>query len=200
MSITSVQAITNHLIIMRTARSGPYPHITLQAAVMYSNIMMLINFYPSNSSNPELFFFDTDTSQENDTGENIRLCMDLEFTMYNVTIASLTKRTTAAPYYPALRLNFACLPPNIVQLTFKNTTQYSRQTVSAIMKRQYKSPCPANNVHCRDEPVATDTVYSKTPAIDNGSKIAQFFVGIKSMFTDIYGMKTDSQTFSALEE
>ena len=42
------------------------------------------------------------------------------------------------------------------------------------MKKHYKSPFPANNVHRRDEPVATDNVYYNTPAIDHESKIAQF--------------------------
>ena len=38
-----------------------------------------------------------------------------------------------------------------------------------------------------------------TPAIDNGCKVAQFFVGTKSMFNDVYGMKTDSQFINTLE-
>ena len=45
------------------------------------------------------------------------------------------------------------------------------------LKKRYKSPFPACNVHCRSEPVATDTVYSDTPAIDSGITTAQFFVG-----------------------
>ena len=31
---------------------------------------------------------------------------------------------------------------------------------------------PVANVPCRDEPIATDTVYADTPAIDNGSTVA----------------------------
>ena len=125
--------------------------------------------------------------------DNIRICMELELdasdaTRTDVIIASPTKTIPSTPDYPALRPYFAWLPPNIVQLTFKHTTQYARQTVSAIMKKHYKSPYPANNVHRRDESVATDTINSNTPAIDNGSKIAQFFVGTTSMFSDVYGM------------
>ena len=59
------------------------------------------------------------------------------------------------------------------------------------MKKHCRYPYPANNAHQRDKPIATNTVYSDTPAIDNGSKIAQFFVGTRSMFTDVYGMKSD---------
>ena len=35
--------------------------------------------------------------------------------------------------------------------------------------KQYMSPNPALNVHRYSEPVATDTIYSNTPAIDNGA-------------------------------
>ena len=58
--------------------------------------------------------------------------------------------------------------------------------MSAILKKYYKSLFPAMNVTCRDEPVITDTIYSDTPAIDNGCKQAQIFVGTKSMYTYIY--------------
>ena len=72
--------------------------------------------------------------------------------------------------------------------------------MSAILKKYYKSPFPAVNVTRRDEPVATNTVYSDTPAIDNGCKQAQIFVGTKTMFTDVYGMKTDSQFINTLKD
>ena len=91
-------------------------------------------FDPINSPEPEQFFFDADTSLTPDTDNIIQLCMELEVTPHNITIASPTKTTTTTPDYPALCSYFAWLPPNIVQLTFKHTTQYARQIVSAIMK------------------------------------------------------------------
>ncbi len=57
----------------------------------------------------------------------------------------------------------------------------------------YKSPFPALNVHWRDEPVATDMIYSDTPAIDSGTAIAQVFVGTESLITDVYAIKTVCQ-------
>jgi hypothetical protein len=56
------------------------------------------------------------------------------------------------------------------------------------------------NVHCRDEPVATDTVFSDTPAIDGGETAAQIFVGTKSFVTDVKGMKSESQFVNTLED
>ena len=54
------------------------------------------------------------------------------------------------------------------------------------LKKRYKSPFPACNVPRRSEPVATDTVYSDTPAIDSGITTAQFFVGTDSMVCKVY--------------
>ena len=55
-------------------------------------------------------------------------------------------------------------------------------------------------MHQRDEPVATDTVYSDTPAIDSGITAAQFFVGTQSMVCDVYPMKTDKQFVNVLPD
>ena len=41
--------------------------------------------------------------------------------------------------------------------------------MATMLKKHCKSPFPALNVSRRNEPVATDTVYSDTPAINNGS-------------------------------
>ena len=72
--------------------------------------------------------------------------------------------------------------------------------MSNILKKHYKSIFPALNAKHRDEPVATDTVYSDTPGIDNGYKQAHKFVGTKTMFTDVYGTKTYSQFVNTLED
>ena len=45
------------------------------------------------------------------------------------------------------------------------------------MKRHLISRNPALNVPRRHEPVATDTIFSDTPAADSGVKQAQVFVG-----------------------
>ena len=45
------------------------------------------------------------------------------------------------------------------------------------MKRHLKTRNPALNVPRRHESVATGTIFSDTPAVDSGVKIAQVFVG-----------------------
>jgi hypothetical protein len=55
-------------------------------------------------------------------------------------------------------------------------------------------------MHRRNEPVATDTIWSDTPAVDNGAKFAQLFVGLRSLVTDVYPMKTDKEFVNSLED
>jgi septum formation inhibitor MinC len=53
-------------------------------------------------------------------------------------------------------------------------------------------------VRPHDEPVATDTIYSDTPAIDCGVTSAQPFVGTKTHTADVYPIKSDKQFVNML--
>ena len=64
-------------------------------------------------------------------------------------------------------------------------------TISALLKNNYKSPFTATDVYLRDKPVATDTIYSETSAIDDVYTCSQLFVVTKSLVLDVNGMKTD---------
>ena len=68
------------------------------------------------------------------------------------------------------------------------------------MKRHLQSRNPALNVPRRHEAVATDTVYSDTPAVDSGVKQAQLFVGKESLVSDIYAMRSGKQFVNTLED
>jgi hypothetical protein len=84
---------------------------------------------------------------------------------------------TKEPDYGALRpLFFGWLPIDVIKRIF------------------------AADVHRRDEPVATDIVYSDTPAVDSGATSAQLFVGTETLLTDVYGMKTDKKFVNTLED
>jgi hypothetical protein len=72
--------------------------------------------------------------------------------------------------------------------------------MSTLLTRHYKSPFPALNVPRRHEPIATDTVYSDTPAINSGTTQAQFYVGTETYVTDVYGMKTDKEFVNTLSD
>ena len=105
------------------------------------------------------------------------------------------------PDYEKLRPLFGWMNTKTIKKTFENTTQYARiPHGTTILKKHYKSQHPALNVKRRDEAVATDTVFSDTPAIDGGETCAQMFVGTSSLVTDIYGMKNEKQFVNTLED
>jgi hypothetical protein len=68
------------------------------------------------------------------------------------------------------------------------------------MRKHFKARYPAFNVSSRNGSLATDTVYSDTPAVDNGSKGAQIFIGRDSLVIDISGMKTDKELINTRED
>jgi hypothetical protein len=104
------------------------------------------------------------------------------------------------PDYEALRPNFAWQLTDTVKRTMESTTLYAHIPMSTHLRKHYKSPNPAMNVHRRDEDIATDTVFSDEPAIDDGATCAQFYVGMESQVCDVYGMKTDGQFVNTLQD
>jgi hypothetical protein len=105
---------------------------------------------------------------------------------------------TSEPEYGQLRPCLGWLPIDIIKKTFERTTQLARMPMSTIFKKQYKPPNPVLNVHPRDEPVATDTIYSNTLAINCGVTSAQLFVGTKTHTADVYPIKSDKQIVKML--
>ncbi|EEC42961.1 predicted protein [Phaeodactylum tricornutum CCAP 1055/1] len=102
--------------------------------------------------------------------------------------------------YEALRPCFGWVSAETVRKTIMATTQHAREVYNAPLRKHFKSRFPALNVHRRNEPVATDTIWSDTPAVDNGAKFAQLFVGRRSLVTDAYPMKTDKEFVNTLED
>ena len=90
-------------------------------------------------------------------------------------------------------------PINFIKQTWKKT-QFARSVEHYPFRKHYKSRFPALNVRRRNEVVATDTIFADVPAIDDGSRCAQIFVGLDSMVVDVYGMKTDKEFTKTLED
>ena len=68
------------------------------------------------------------------------------------------------------------------------------------MKKHLKSRNPALNIPRRHEPVATDTIFSDTPAVDSGVKQAPVFVGRDMQVADAYPIKNGKQFINTLED
>ena len=75
----------------------------------------------------------------------------------------------------------------------KHTTRYP-------MRKHFKSRFPAFNIPRRSEEVATDTIFSDTPAIDSGVTMAQIVVGKRTLVTDVYPLKSQKQFVNTLED
>jgi hypothetical protein len=70
------------------------------------------------------------------------------------------------------KLRPCCLGVNkeVIERTLDATTQYGKTILSGpTIWGKFKSPNPAMNIPRRFEPVATDSVYSNAPAINNGT-------------------------------
>ena len=68
------------------------------------------------------------------------------------------------------------------------------------MRKHLNSRNPALNIPRRHEPVATDTVFSDTPAVDSGVKQAQVVDGRDTLDADAYPKKSGKQFVNTLEE
>ena len=67
------------------------------------------------------------------------------------------------------------------------------------MRKHFKSRFPAFNIPRQSEEVATDTIFSDTPAIDTGVTMAQICVGKQTLVTDVYHLITQNQFVNTLE-
>ena len=68
------------------------------------------------------------------------------------------------------------------------------------MRKHFKSRFPGFNIPCRNEALATHTIFSDTPAIDSGVTRAQSFVGKDSLVSDVYPMHSSKQFVNTLED
>ena len=68
------------------------------------------------------------------------------------------------------------------------------------IKKHSKSRSPVFNIPRCSEAVATDTIFFDTPAVDDGSTMAQFFCGHDSLVCDAYGIKSTKQFINTLSD
>jgi hypothetical protein len=152
------------------------------------------------STLPEEEFFDTkECFNFDDLVDDIidELHPKLVCDIYGINVSDVTQ---VKPNFELLRPLFGWAPANTIKRTFAVTTQYARGRVSDTLKQHWRSRFPACNVKRRNEPVATDTVFSDTPAVDSGVTAAQIFVGRESLVAHVYGLKTDKEFVNTLEE
>ena len=106
-----------------------------------------------------------------------------------------------APDYEKFRPYFGWVNVDTVQKPMEQSTQWGVSLPNTFhMKKHLKSRNPTLNIPRRHEAVATDTVFSDTPAVDSGVKQAQVFVGRDTLVADAYPMKSGKQFVNTLED
>ena len=101
----------------------------------------------------------------------------------------------------ALQPYFAWAPITSIQNTIKVTARYGHAaSTQDYLKKHFKARNPVFNIPRQNEAVATDTVFSDTPSIADGSTMAQFFCGRDSLVCDAYDIKSTKQFINTLAD
>ena len=116
-----------------------------------------------------------------------------------ITHAHLHDSNPAEEDWKTLRPYFGWQSEQVIKDTYKVTSRFGGTIPQHdYLKKHFKSRNPVFNIPRRNEPVATDTIFSDTPAINDGSTMAQFFVGRDTLVCDAYGIKCQKQFINTL--
>ena len=102
--------------------------------------------------------------------------------------------------YNKLKPSFGWVNADTIKKTFENSTQWAVTFTRFLMRKHFKSRFPAFNIPHRNEAVATDTIFSDSPAIDSGVTMAQIFMGKDSLLSDVCPMHFFKQFVNTLED
>ena len=69
-----------------------------------------------------------------------------------------------------------------------------------LIHKHFKSCFSAANVSHRNEPIATDTMFSDEPMLGSNAKAVQILVGHNSRYIHVYRVATDHDLSCTLEE
>ena len=100
--------------------------------------------------------------------------------IHTLSILSDTPTTSIQKYdqqpttidYKKLKPYYGWVNAETIKKTIENSTQWAVTSTRFPMRKHFKSRFPAFNIPCRNEAVATDTIFSDTPAIDSGVTMA----------------------------
>ena len=116
-----------------------------------------------------------------------------------ITHAHLHDSNPAEEDWKSLRPYFGWQSEQVIKDTYKVTSRFGGTIPQHdYLKKHFKSRNPVFNIPRRNEPVATDTIFSDTPAVNDGSTMAQFFVGRDTLVCDAYGIKSQKQFINTL--
>ena len=119
----------------------------------------------------------------------------------SVFTANLYQSSPQEPDWNALRPFFAWTSPSSIKDTFNLTTRHgTAPNTQDYIKMHFKSRNPVFNIPRSSEAVATDTIFSDTPAVDDVSTMVQFICGHDTLVCDAYGIKSTKQFINTLSD
>ena len=105
------------------------------------------------------------------------------------------------PDWNTQRPFLAWTSPSRIKDTFNATTRHGTAPNTQDYNKNHSKPCnPVFSIPRCSEDVATDTIFSDTPAVDDGSSMAQFFCGHDTLVCDAYGIKSTKQFINTLSD
>ena len=115
--------------------------------------------------------------------------------------AHLHQSSPQEPDWNALCPFFAWTSPSSIKDTFNVTTRHgTAPNTQDYIKKHFKPRNPVFSIPRCSEAVATDTIFSDTPAVDDGSTMAQFFCRHDTLVCDAYGIKSTKQFINTLSD
>ena len=119
----------------------------------------------------------------------------------SVFTANLHQSSPHEPDWNTQRPFLAWTSPSSIKDTFNVTTRHgTAPNTQDYIKNHFKPRNPVFSIPRCSEDVATDTISSDTPAVDDGSTMAQFFYGHDTLVCDAYGIKSTKQFINTLSD
>ena len=119
----------------------------------------------------------------------------------SVFTANLHQSSPQEPDWNTQRPFLARTSPSSIKDTFNVTTRHgTAPNTQDYIKHHFKPRNPVFSIPRCSEDVATDTIFSDTPAVDDGSTMAQFFCGHDTLVCDAYGIKSTKQFINTLSD
>ena len=119
----------------------------------------------------------------------------------SVFTANLHQSSPQEPDWNTQRPFLAWTSPSSIKDTFNVTTRHgTAPNTQDYIKKHFKSRNPVFSIPRCSEAVATDTIFSDTPAVDDGPTMDQFFCGIDTLICDAYGIKSTKQFINTLSD
>ena len=114
----------------------------------------------------------------------------------SVLTDNLHQSSPQEPDWNNLRPFLAWTSPSSIKDTFNVTTRHGTAPhTQDYIKKHFKSRNPAFNIPRHSEAVATDTIFSDTPAVDDGSTVAAILLSVMHMALN---QPNNSSTFSLI--